>query len=54
MQRPVAEWVALIRKLRTEGRIQQAAKELADFRAAHGANADALLPPDLKQAPAAP
>jgi len=51
-ERAVSEWVALIRRLRTEGRMDEAAKELADFRAAHGANADALLPPDLKQAPA--
>jgi hypothetical protein len=51
-ERPVAEWIALIRKLRTEGRTDEAAKELADFRSAHGANADALLPPDLRQAPA--
>jgi hypothetical protein len=44
---PVAEWVALIRRLRDEGRIDDAAKELAAFRAAY-ADHERQLPPDLR------
>jgi hypothetical protein len=44
---PVAEWIALIRRLRTEGKIADAAKELVAFRAAH-ADHETLLPPDLR------
>jgi hypothetical protein len=47
--RSVEEWVKLIRQLRDERRFDEAAKELADFRAAYGERADALLPPDLRQ-----
>jgi hypothetical protein len=44
---PVDEWIALIRRLRAEGRIDVAAKELRAFRAAH-ADHERLLPPDLR------
>jgi hypothetical protein len=44
---PVAEWIALIRDLRTQGHAAEAARELAAFRAAH-ADAQQLLPPDLR------
>jgi hypothetical protein len=44
---PVPEWIALIRRLRDEGKSADAAKELAAFRAAH-ADHDKLLPPDLR------
>jgi hypothetical protein len=43
----VGEWVALIRKMRDEGRIDDAAKELAAFRAAYPDH-ERLLPPDLR------
>jgi hypothetical protein len=43
---PVVEWIALIRKLRDEGRDAEAAKELAAFRSAHPDH-EQLLPPDL-------
>jgi hypothetical protein len=33
--RPVAEWIALIRKLRAEGRTEELAREIAAFRAAY-------------------
>jgi hypothetical protein len=46
--RPVDEWVALIRRLRDESRFDEAAKELADFRAAYP-DADRLLPQDLRE-----
>ena len=42
----VAEWIVLIRRLRDEGNIRDAAKELAAFRAAHGDH-EKLLPRDL-------
>jgi hypothetical protein len=32
---PVAEWIALIRKLRAEGRTAELAREVAAFRAAY-------------------
>ena len=44
---PVAEWLALIRKLRAEGRIEEAARELAAFRLAHPDEAR-RLPDDLR------
>jgi hypothetical protein len=45
---PVPEWIALIRRLRDEGRIDDAAKELAAFRRTHVDHLQ-LLPPDLAQ-----
>lgn len=44
---PAADWIARIRALRDEGRIEEAARELARFRAAFS-DADARLPPDLR------
>jgi hypothetical protein len=44
---PVADWIALIRRLRAEGNQGEAAKELAAFRAAHPDH-EKLLPPDLR------
>ena len=44
---PIAEWIALIRRLRDEGKSADAAKELAAFRVAHADHAK-LLPPDLR------
>jgi len=44
----VAEWIALIRRLRDEGRIDDAVKELSAFRRAH-ADHLRLLPADLAQ-----
>jgi hypothetical protein len=44
---PVPEWIALIRRLRDEGKSADAVKELAAFRVAH-ANHEKLLPPDLR------
>ena len=49
--RPAAEWIALIRKLKQEGRVEEAAKELAAFRRDYRERADALLPPDLRERP---
>jgi len=52
--RSVPDWIALIRKLRDEGRVDEAAKELAAFRGAY-ADHRQLLPPDLRSwKPAAP
>ncbi len=48
--RTVDEWVRLIRRLKAEGRNDLAAKELAAFRARYQQRADALLPPDLREA----
>jgi hypothetical protein len=45
--RPAAEWIALIRRLRDENKLSEAAKELTAFRAAYPA-ADRLLPQDLR------
>jgi len=45
---PVPEWIALIRRLRDEGRIDDAVKELSAFRRAHADHLQ-LLPPDLAQ-----
>jgi hypothetical protein len=44
---PIADWIALIRRLRDEGNRAEAAKELAAFRAAH-IDHEKLLPPDLR------
>jgi len=44
---PIADWIALIRRLRDEGNRAEAAKELAAFRAAH-LDHEKLLPPDLR------
>jgi hypothetical protein len=44
---PVADWIALIRRLRDDGSITAAARELAAFRTAH-ADHEKLLPPDLR------
>ena len=44
---PVVEWIALIRRLRDEGKSADAAKELAAFRVAH-ADHEKLLPSDLR------
>jgi hypothetical protein len=44
---PVAEWIALIRRLRDEGKSADVAKELAAFRAVH-ADHEKLLPLDLR------
>jgi hypothetical protein len=43
----VPDWIALIRRLRAEGKTDEAAKELAAFRAAHPEH-EKLLPPDLR------
>src|SRR4029453_10461480 len=43
----VPDWVALIRKLRDEGKMDEAAKELAAFRPAYPDH-ERLLPPDLR------
>lgn len=45
---PVAEWIALIRRLRAEGKIDDSARELAAFRTAH-ADHERLLPADLRE-----
>ena len=44
---PVADWITLIRRLRDEGNIAEAARELAAFRTAHPDH-EKLLPPDLR------
>lgn len=46
--RPAEEWIKLIRKLQSEGRSDEAVKELKEFRAAYKERADALLPADLR------
>lgn len=45
----VEEWIKRIRDLKREGRVEEAAKELAAFRTAYGTRADALLPADLRE-----
>jgi len=50
---PVTEWVTLIRRLRDEGRTDEAAKELAAFRTAYPDH-ERLLPPDLRDWKPAP
>ena len=49
-QRSVDEWIALIRRLKAEGKNDLAAKELAAFRARYPDRADSLLPADLREA----
>ena len=44
---PIADWIALIRRLRDEGNVAEAARELAAFRTAH-ADHEKLLPSDLR------
>ncbi len=44
---PVADWITLIRKLRDDGKPDDAAKELAAFRTAYSDH-ERLLPPDLR------
>ena len=44
---PVAEWIAKIRRLRDEGKLDEAAKELAAFRAAYPDH-EQRLPADLR------
>ena len=44
---PVADWIALIRRLRDEGKAVEAARELAAFRAAY-VDHEKLLPPELR------
>lgn len=44
---PIPDWIALIRRLRDEGKTADAERELAAFRAAH-ADHERLLPPDLR------
>jgi hypothetical protein len=46
--RSVEDWIKLIRDLRTEGKLTEAARELAAFREAYGERADSLLPQDLR------
>jgi hypothetical protein len=43
----IPDWIALIRRLRDEGKFADGAKELAAFRAAH-LDHEKLLPPDLR------
>lgn len=47
--RSVEEWIRRIRNLKSAGRVDEAAKELAAFHATYGDRADALLPADLQQ-----
>lgn len=47
--RSVDEWVALIRRLRADGKIADAAKELAAFHDMYKDRAEGLLPADLRQ-----
>ena len=44
---PVPEWIALIRRLRDEGKLADVDRELKAFRAAHPDH-PTLLPPDLR------
>lgn len=52
--RSVEEWIKRIRDLKNEGRLDEAAKELAAFRNEYGERADALLPADLRAMKAPP
>jgi hypothetical protein len=52
--RSVEEWIKRIRDLKNEGRLYEAAKELAAFRNEYGERADALLPADLRAIKAQP
>lgn len=47
--RSVDDWIKLIRELRSEGRIDEARKEILAFRSAYGEQADSLLPQDLRE-----
>jgi hypothetical protein len=47
--RSVEEWIKRIHDLKSEGRLEEAAKELTMFRSAYGERADALLPADLRE-----
>jgi len=47
--RSVEDWIKLIRELRSEGRVDEARKEIGAFRSAYGEQADSLLPPDLRE-----
>ena len=47
--RSVDEWVALIRRLRADGKIADAARELAAFHDLYKDRAESLLPADLRQ-----
>jgi len=47
--RPAEEWIVLIRRLRSEGKTDEAAKELQAFRAAYKEQAEQLLPADLRE-----
>lgn len=49
----VPDWITLIRKLRDEGKTDEAAKELVAFRAAYPDH-ERLLPPDLRDWKPAP
>ena len=49
----VPDWITLIRKLRDEGKMDEAAKELTAFRAAYPDH-ERLLPPDLRDWKPAP
>jgi hypothetical protein len=44
----VEAWIARIRDLKSRNQLDAAAKEIANFRAAYGDRADALLPEDLR------
>lgn len=48
--KPPEEWIKLIRRLKSEGRNDEATKELAAFRAAYKERTDSLLPADLREA----
>ncbi|OLC69415.1 MAG: hypothetical protein AUH79_01400 [Betaproteobacteria bacterium 13_1_40CM_4_64_4] len=52
--RNLEEWIKRIRDLKNEGRLDEAAKELAAFRNEYGERADALLPADLRAMKAQP
>jgi hypothetical protein len=53
--RSAEDWIRLIRQLKSEGRVEEATKEIAAFRNAYGDRADAMLPADLRQlAPSSP
>ena len=52
--RSVEEWIKRIRDLKNEGRLDEAAKELAAFRNEYGERADALLPAELRAMKAQP
>ena len=52
--RSIEEWIKRIRDLKNEGRLDEAAKELATFRTEYAERADALLPADLRAMKAQP